>query len=424
MMKAYRVLGCALALTLALVGCGDDDDDTPTADAGRDTGGDRPDTGGECEMGPENTEARCSDGCDNDGNGFTDCDDFACERTAACGAAMCEDASQNGPENTAERCSDGCDNDGNGFVDCRDFSCRPFCGVEASNVACANGVDDDNNGFIDCRDRQCFDDRMDPPLGLNVCLREMNNAACSDGMDNDGDGMIDCDDPDCQGDGIVVCDGTTPVSIEPADWAAAIAARCSDGEDNSENGFIDCGDNSCVFFHAPCREAGYERGNVACSDGMDNDLDGLVDCDDPGCDPRRNESIVVCVVEGDAVVPNAALDGIEAVRAAADERCSDEESNDSNEFVDCADFTCLRDATVSVCDDNANSANERTCMTETQCTERRPCQNNPDPSICAEHVEKTEAACSDGRDNDGNNFFDCADFACRNRVVCNGRYAR
>ena len=49
----------------------------------------------------------CFDGIDNDGDGFTDCDDFDCDN--AC------DESQN--------CFDGIDNDGDGFIDCDDFDC-------------------------------------------------------------------------------------------------------------------------------------------------------------------------------------------------------------------------------------------------------------------------------------------------------------
>src|SRR5437868_6883272 len=37
-------------------------------------------------MGPENTAAACADGCDNDGNGFADCNDFDCCSVATCGA--------------------------------------------------------------------------------------------------------------------------------------------------------------------------------------------------------------------------------------------------------------------------------------------------------------------------------------------------
>jgi len=32
----------------------------------------------------ENTPILCSDGIDNDGNGYADCGDFSCDKTAAC----------------------------------------------------------------------------------------------------------------------------------------------------------------------------------------------------------------------------------------------------------------------------------------------------------------------------------------------------
>ena len=53
---------------------------------------------------------------DNDGNSFTDCDDFACAQNPD--PAICPDV-----EKSEAACSDGVDNDGNGFVDCNDFSC-------------------------------------------------------------------------------------------------------------------------------------------------------------------------------------------------------------------------------------------------------------------------------------------------------------
>ena len=67
---------------------------------------------------PENTDALCSDGLDNNNNGYTDCDDFECSRNenvTVCGTPNLE--------NTDELCSDGIDNDENGFIDCDDFGC-------------------------------------------------------------------------------------------------------------------------------------------------------------------------------------------------------------------------------------------------------------------------------------------------------------
>ena len=62
---------------------------------------------------PKNTETTCSDGIDNDEDGYTDCYDYECKQTIFCTS-----------ENTAVACSDLKDNDGDGFVDCGDFDCN------------------------------------------------------------------------------------------------------------------------------------------------------------------------------------------------------------------------------------------------------------------------------------------------------------
>lgn len=59
-------------------------------------------------------------------------------------------------------CTDGIDNDCDGFTDCRDFGCtrdapadRTYCLTESTAAACMDGMDNDANGFIDCNDRNC-----------------------------------------------------------------------------------------------------------------------------------------------------------------------------------------------------------------------------------------------------------------------------
>lgn len=99
------------------------------------------------DAGRENTLVLCSDGCDNDGDRFADCNDFNCCNVRTCTTGSCamprdggRDAApacdagrlDAGGENTAERCGNGCDDDGDGFADCNDFDC---CGV----VVCAAG---------------------------------------------------------------------------------------------------------------------------------------------------------------------------------------------------------------------------------------------------------------------------------------------
>lgn len=143
-------------------------------------------------------------------------------------------------------CSDGIDNDGNGFIDCKDFSCSradevTVCDgmLENTDALCRDGIDNDGNGFTDCEDFDCsMNDQVSACTEPPMLGPESTDAACSDGADNDGDGFIDCDDFDCSSAPVSVCNGATPNS-ESTDPA------CVDGLDNDRDGFIDCDDFDC-----------------------------------------------------------------------------------------------------------------------------------------------------------------------------------
>ena len=135
--------------------------------------------------GAENTATACGDNIDNDCNGFTDCRDFSCSRNNPA-VTFCPDAGTTvrdgsttrdigpctmmGMENTAAACTDGLDNDCDGFLECNDnnCSCIGACppgrnapvgcmchGTEDNTAACGDGVDNDCNGFRDCADFGC-----------------------------------------------------------------------------------------------------------------------------------------------------------------------------------------------------------------------------------------------------------------------------
>jgi hypothetical protein len=285
--RASLILGAALVLASA---CRDRDPD--------------PDAGGRVDAGPctpsgaENTLAACGDNVDNDCNGFRDCNEFACcgmvtcDPSTTCGRTDGGACTPSGAEDTEAACMDSMDNDCNGFRDCRDFACSAFCGAENSNARCINGADDDMDGFLDCEDNDC--------MMRVACAGEATNANCSDGMDNNGMDGVDCADPDCQDEAIVVCDGTTPVTVDQAQWAAMVESRCTNDTDDEGDGRLDCGEFSCLWNYADCTQPPRENTNALCSDGMDNDLDGTSDCDDTGCSA---EGLVVC--DGGAVPPMA-----------------------------------------------------------------------------------------------------------------------
>ena len=81
-------------------------------------------------------------------------------------------------------CSNGIDDDDNGYTDCEDSYCigTSYC-IETD---CGNGLDDDSDGYTDCSDPDCEynTDCLEPEI-------------CDDGIDNDQDGYTDCADTEC-----------------------------------------------------------------------------------------------------------------------------------------------------------------------------------------------------------------------------------
>lgn len=323
--------------------------------------GQRGDAGDCTPTGEENTMAACTDGVDNDCDGNLDCRDFDCP-TEACGS-----------EENVRACTDGMDNDNDMNTDCDDFDCRDLvvCAGEATNANCSDGMDNDGDGDTDCDDENCQDEAivvcdgttptglaeaMWPAAVMTACTDgmdndmdgrfdcaefsclwnygscttpdiEQTNATCSDGVDNDQDGNTDCEDTRCQGEGIVVCDGTTPVSVPAGEYVMRSSAICSDMMDNDGNTFQDCNDFSCSqnpdVDQMACPG---DRTDATCMDMMDNDMMGssgfgFTDCADFGC--SMNPTVTVCTN-----VENTF------------DTCVDGMDNDGDGFVDCGDFDC------------------------------------------------------------------------------------
>ncbi|MEM1033541.1 MAG: hypothetical protein AAGN82_24615 [Myxococcota bacterium] len=114
---------------------GIDNDDNGFVDCG-DFGCSRsenPDILAFCDDQLENSFDKCLDGIDNDGNGFVDCGDFSCRQSddpavvAACqesvAQVLTDDTLGDVPLTPDMKCSDGLDNDLDGFVDCEDWDC-------------------------------------------------------------------------------------------------------------------------------------------------------------------------------------------------------------------------------------------------------------------------------------------------------------
>lgn len=196
----------------------------------------------------------CTDGIDNNTNGFIDCDDPACADATNCLPPP------------VEICGDSIDNDNNGLTDCSDPACIGTGNCE-SPVAelCNDQIDNNGDGLLDCEDPICST--------ATHCLRER----CRDGIDNNGDGLTDCDDP--------LCSDTRFCRSPPVEI-------CDDNIDNDNSGETDCDDNKCAD-SARCNQH-HAHDSERCRNGIDDNNDGLVDCSDPQCMDRAACLVEIC----------------------------------------------------------------------------------------------------------------------------------
>ena len=128
----------------------------------------------------EDNDAKCSDGIDNDHDGHTDCEDYDCSKSdtvtvckVTCGGIECatgevcigDVCSTPVPERDDDTlCSDGIDNDGNGFTDCEDFGCSKSALVTVCKVTCG-GVECAAGQVCDANDA-CSDPAVDKCAGV------------------------------------------------------------------------------------------------------------------------------------------------------------------------------------------------------------------------------------------------------------------
>ena len=345
----------------------------------------------------ENTILTCSDGIDNDNNGYKDCEDPNCKTRGTAEAPGPGDTVCPDQEDNIYVCSDGLDNDGDGFIDCEDNSCKSTAsccvatGDESTEEECSDGIDNDCDGYIDCADKSCSTLQhcisLKCPSGTEP---EDTFEKCTDGIDNDCNGYKDCEDNSCKKskDPIIAqycrlincpsyVDGNTEDSYE----------ACSDGIDNDCNGLADCADPTCKNSSDPdvqayCRKILEDLANAAipnlptaipefnaelCSDGKDNDFNGVADCADPNCIALNLEYCSVKLTQEPPARPANFATLSASARAAilANEKdlCTDNIDNDRDGLVDCEEYQCMLRSLQTLTGDEA--VYQFTCQTST-----------------------------------------------------------
>lgn len=161
-----------------------------------------------------------------------------------------------------------------------------------------------------------------------------------------------------------------------------------------------------------------ETSDELCANGLDDDCDGYVDCRDFSCDLNASVTVCPCTPTGAENTAAACGNGID---------------DDCDNFIDCRDFDCSRNnPNVPACcpgrtleNDNANCSDglDNDCNGFTDCGDFA-CSRNGAVTICdagrctASGAENTALACNNGRDDDCDGYRDCADLGCAGTAAC------
>ncbi len=332
-------------------------------------------------LAPEH-ESSCTDGVDNDGDGFTDCDDHTdCGQDPACLPDDCGNDTLDGTEvcDGGNACLSDCtcplEMDPNGLGGCLDPA---LCGD--GNVDPGEDCDDSEETA------ECDEDCTFQSCGDGV-LNETANEFCDTGGDTVSCDS-DCSIPSC-GDGHLneaageQCDDSGESATCNNDCTVS---ACGDGNVNQADGEqCDNGGES-----ATCDD---DCTTPVCGDGNLNQAAGEV-CDDSNTTPGDGCS-ADCL--SDETCGNGIIDSSEG------EVCDDSNTTPGDGCsADClSDETCGNGTfdTHEVCDGGTD------CLTSCLCPEGK----DGDGSGGCQYDYTT---CNDGIDNDGDGFTDCDDEKC------------
>jgi len=256
---------------------------------------------------------------------------------------------------------------------------------------CGDGFDNDLNYAVDCRDSGCDGEKtgLDCSKKDAYCNYGMEEE-CRDCFDNDGDGVVDCRDSNCDEKPGNYYNSKDVCEFGCEGCGDNYPSNCQDGFDNDGNNLTDCYDQNCRVQgqeseNPPC--PAYENAKAEwCADGQDNDFDGRTDCADYDCAKVKVAGTYTCP-------QNEAYDANGNNRL---EQCFDGVDNDLDSpekkyygpgpMIDCADPDC------------AGAVNPKNPRQECSKTEY-------DPTVGIN-------LCSNGIDDDGDDYVDCQDRDC------------
>lgn len=377
----------------------------------------------------------CTNGVDDDGDGFVDCEDGSCASDSSCKTTACGDGVRSAQEDcdgtdvggktcaalglgdgallckadcsfdttncTNQACGDGhvdpgekCDGADLGGQTCDKLgfaggalSCKADCSFDTAGCGspeqCNDGLDNDKDLLFDCSDPDCQTDPICSTGGETIC---------DDLVDDDGDGLVDCQDPDdCQQ--LAIC----------ANGATPIGGPCLAPKDCMAQG----NDPVCLHDHDYPFPGGYC--SEFCTIGG-NDCGTKAHCVGPLPGMFWGLCVATCTTDADCragyecdVVANDQGTAIKGCMP-TQEICTGGIDDDGDGKIDCQDSGCdMAPACVEDCKNGLDDDGDG----KIDCQDKA-CDNSPD---CVE-------SCNNDLDDDGDGYIDCKDSQCKYSINC------
>ena len=296
-----------------------------------------------------------------------------------------------------EICTDGWDNDNNGFVDCNDEACLNDPACIRPVESCTNGIDDDGDNLIDCMDTgDCLNDPACSNAPANVCAFPCVDSAeqCSGTMRND-----------------LVCADRNQICCQPQLQIGGCTPgteNCSCGVNSYCNENLVCQDNLCIQVRS-CNSIidclhGEECVNNVCSP-VDHECDADGDCganevcnlESFTCQPNPDDNS--CNADGDCGENEICnTDNIceRLPGCSEDSHCGAGEISDNNLCIITTDCTTDEECSLpQLCNTINNICVTPECVTNEDCEANQQCN---DDHTCGIRLFQQNEECTDTDD--------------------------